>query len=98
MKKSEKVINEQMTTRIKDYIRMISGRNHIPGWQLYVFYSSERNNENDNLWGFIHIFKIEEALCGNWQQLGTIIFSVMSAQHLTEPYYFGESVQIEIKT
>ena len=30
--------------------------------------------ENDNLWGFIHIFKIEEALWGNWQQFDTISF------------------------
>ena len=27
-----------------------------------------------------------------------LVFIVMSAQHLTKPYYFGEDVEIEIKT
>ena len=41
---------------------------------VFCFFSSEHDNENDNIWGLNHIFKIEEALWGNWQQLDTISF------------------------
>ena len=30
--------------------------------------------------------------------LAQLVFIVMSTLHLTQPYYFGEDVQIEIKT